>query len=330
MKTLRQFVVTMGLMTVILLAVYSPLLAQAEAKKSYPLFPLAGNSSYGNVPAPTGDNAKSQLAELIFDLVMNARYIIGAVAILLIVIAGVRMVTGQGNDEVYGKARQTILWAVIGLAVVGLSGEMAKIFAVSCPEFTPPGDTPVGCTAGGFLKDPNAMLRSVTIFNQRTQIIIVFIKYFIGSVAILLIVRNGLRMVAMGSAEDKIAIDKKNLVYTIIGLILIVISDNLISKVFYKLDLTRYPTTGGARPAIDSARGLAEIVGFTNFAVTLLGPIAIIVLIAGAVMYMTAAGDDGKMGTAKRMITTALIGIIIIYGAFAIVSTVISGYFPQG
>lgn len=324
MKTLRQFLAVMGLITYFLLSI-----SAVSAATPVKIFPLAGPSAYGGVPAPTGTDATQQFSELVYSLVMNARYILGAIAIGVIVFSGIMMVTGQGNEEVYGKSRKSILFAFIGLAIVGLSGELAKIFYVACPSFTPPGETQLACTPGGFLKDPNALIRAATMFSQRTQIIIVFIKYLIGSVAVFLIVRNGLRMVAMGSAEDKIAIDKKNLVYTIIGLILIVIADNVITKSFYKLDLTRYPTTGGAQPAINLDRSIQELVGFTNFAVSLVAPIAVLVLLAGGVMYITAGGQDDKMTTAKRMITAAIIGIIIIYGAFAIVSTVVSGAFPQ-
>jgi len=41
----------------------------------------------------------------------------GAVALLIIVIAGLRMVLSQGNPESVSKARNTIIYAAIGLAV---------------------------------------------------------------------------------------------------------------------------------------------------------------------------------------------------------------------
>jgi hypothetical protein len=290
------------------------------------LFPLPSASQYGNLPAPTqGKSAQYQFQELMWGLIMNVRYIIGAVAIAFCVYSGFRMVTAFGNEEVYGKQRNNLLYAVIGLAVVGMSGEFAKIFAVSCPDFTAQGQVNYTCTQGGFLKDPNSIIRASTIFNNQTKIIITFIKYFIGGVAVLMIVRNGMSMITMGSNEEHMGQDKKNLAYSALGLILIIIADNVISNVFYKLDLTRYPSVGGAKPGIDSAQGIKEIVGVTNFIVSVVGPLAILMLLAGGIMYMTAAGKEEQMNKAKKLIVMTLVGIIIIYGAFAIVSTFIGG-----
>jgi hypothetical protein len=341
MKTLKQFLFVLALSSFILASLAYPAAAQYEAQndgvliaqssdastaKNTNVFPLPGSSLYGDVPAPTvGASAQAQFQELTWGVVQNIRYIIGAIAILFIVYAGVKMVVGYGNEEVYTKQRNTILYSIIGLAIVGLSGEMANILSVSCPEFTDPTMQKLSCTQGGFLRNPNEIVRTSVLFNQTTKLVITFVKYFIGAVTVLMIVRNGMRLVSMGSDDTKVAQDKKNLFYSILGLILIIVSDSIINNVFYKIDLTQYPSTSGAQPGVDAVQGVKEIVGVTNFIVSIVGPLAVLVLVAGGIMYMTAGGDDAKSGKAKKMIFSALIGIVIIYGAFAIVSTFISG-----
>ncbi len=47
--------------------------------------------------------------------------IIGTLAVVMIVIAGFRMVTSQGNEHAVGAAKKTITWAVIGLLVAFLA-----------------------------------------------------------------------------------------------------------------------------------------------------------------------------------------------------------------
>lgn len=47
---------------------------------------------------------------------------IAALAVLMIVIAGLRMITAQGNPQEVAKARSTILYAIIGL-VIALTAE---------------------------------------------------------------------------------------------------------------------------------------------------------------------------------------------------------------
>lgn len=44
--------------------------------------------------------------------------VFGAVAVLMIVIAGLKFVSSQGNPQAVGKARSTILYSMIGLIVI--------------------------------------------------------------------------------------------------------------------------------------------------------------------------------------------------------------------
>ena len=310
MQNLKQLMLVLALVVVAVAAVNGNLIQLAAAQG---IFDLPDSSLYGNVPATSaGASAQAQFNELVYGVVQAFRYIIGSVAILMAVYSGFKMVTGWGKEEVYQKARTGLLYSVVGLAAVGLAGEIGTIFNLE---------------DGGFLKDPNQILRTTILFNQRTQIIITFIKYFIGGIAVLMLVRSGLRMITMGESEDKLALDKKNLIYSALGLVLIIVADTAISEVFYKVDLNRYPGVGGVDPQIDPTRGVNEIIGFTNLAVSIVGPIAVLALLAGGVMYITAGGEEEKMNTAKKLIITAGAGIILIYGAFALVSTFIIGQF---
>lgn len=333
MKTLKQLIVVLGLITAALsIGVWPAMAANAAAGHgnllAQGIFPLPGPGAYGNIPAPPPEaaSAQSKFALLVWGLIQNVRYIIGALAVAMIVYAGFRMVIGWGKEESYATQRTSILYAIIGLAVVALAGEFANIFQVACPESLP-GQPTVPCTQGGFLSDPNSLLRTALLFNQTTQIIITFIKYAIGAIAVLMIVRNGLRMITMGMSEDKIALDKKNLGYSTLGLIMIIIADTAISKVLYKVDLSKSPGIEGVKPAFDPQSGINEIVGFTNFVVSIVGPIGVLALLAGGVLYITAGGKEDKMERAKRLVVAAAAGLVVIYGAFAIVSTFIAGSF---
>ena len=75
--------------------------------------------------------------------------------------------------------------------------------------------------------------------------------------------------------------------------------------------------TGGAT----SLRPLA--LRIINYFLTFLGLLAVAMVIYGGVTYVTAAGEDEKIGNAKKIIQYALIGIIIVLVSFAIVNTVL-------
>jgi PKD repeat protein len=61
----------------------------------------------------------------------------------------------------------------------------------------------------------------------------------------------------------------------------------------------------------------------TNFALGFLSMIAVLIIIYGGFLYVTAAGKEDQAGKGKKAITYAIIGILVILGSFAIVNTVL-------
>jgi uncharacterized membrane protein len=55
------------------------------------------------------------------DILQIAFGILAALAVLFIVIGGLRLVTSQGNPQESGKARATVVYAVVGLIVALLA-----------------------------------------------------------------------------------------------------------------------------------------------------------------------------------------------------------------
>lgn len=64
---------------------------------------------------------------------------------------------------------------------------------------------------------------------------------------------------------------------------------------------------------------------FLNFALGFLGLLAVIMIIFGGIFYVTAAGEQEKADKGKKIITYAVIGIVIILLSFAIVNTLLGG-----
>ena len=73
----------------------------------------------------------------------------------------------------------------------------------------------------------------------------------------------------------------------------------------------------------DSAREF--IVNVTNFVLSFLGLAAVIVIIYGGFMYVTAAGEQERVDKGKKSVMYAVIGIIIVLISFALVNTIIKG-----
>lgn len=69
----------------------------------------------------------------------------------------------------------------------------------------------------------------------------------------------------------------------------------------------------------------ALILRIVDFFLLFLGLIAVIMIIYGGITYVTAAGNQEKVDSAKKIIMYAIVGIIIVLISFALVNTVIRG-----
>ena len=277
--------------------------------------PLLDNGYFGDVPNPSdGDPSKDgveRLEDAVFSILRNVRFIIGSIAVGIITYAAVMMVLRGADESEMTKQKSTITYVIMGMAVIGVAGGVTELLSVQ----------------GGGVLNPDEVKERAVGFRVEVNIVITFIKYFLGSLATLYIVIEGLKLVIGGGDESVVTEGKKKLAAATMGLLLIIFSTTFIDRVFYVLDFGSEES--GVIPRIDQAQGIAELVAITNIVVTFVGPIMILMLVAGGIMYIISAGDDGKMDKAKKLITNAIIGIVVIYGAFAIVSTFISGQISQ-
>jgi hypothetical protein len=93
---------------------------------------------------------------------------------------------------------------------------------------------------------------------------------------------------------------------------------------------------GGATAGPDLGRSYPEATGLGStdiritvakiirVAMSLLGIIALVVILIGGFTWMTAGGNDEKVGEAKKWIFSGIIGMVIILSAFAISTFVIN------
>lgn len=73
------------------------------------------------VNAAGGDEEKNTLGARFEDVVNVMLYVLGAIAVIMIVIGGIRYATSGGDSSSIKGAKDTILYAVIGLIVAILA-----------------------------------------------------------------------------------------------------------------------------------------------------------------------------------------------------------------
>jgi uncharacterized membrane-anchored protein len=67
----------------------------------------------------------------------------------------------------------------------------------------------------------------------------------------------------------------------------------------------------------------ATIGGILTAVFTLVGGLAVLILLVGSVRYVTSNGDQGQLTQAKNTILYAIVGIVVSLSAFAIVQFVV-------
>ena len=84
------------------------------------LLPRVAQAQLTPVPSPPG-TASGSLPQVIFDLVTYALILVGILALAALIYGGFRYITAMGNEEQINEAKKIILYAVVGIVVIGLA-----------------------------------------------------------------------------------------------------------------------------------------------------------------------------------------------------------------
>ncbi len=286
---------------------------------------LPDGSKYGGVPTPDM-NATGQdiIVQVIETGLRYAKILISIIAIGIIIFMGVRLVIGSGNEETVKKSTNGLLYALVAFAIVSLSHDLGRVVG-----FFNDGQSTFSDkinSNGGIIGDATQIVKRIDIFDTQVELVIMFVKYMIGSLAVGMVVINGVKLVTGGGEEENIKKARNGIFAAVGGLILMTVANTFITNVFYKVEKSTYSAIGsGVLPQTDLTAGIGEIVGITNFIVSFVGPVLVLVIIIAGILYLTAGGEEEKMNKAKRLLIAGVLGLVVIYGAFALVSTIISG-----
>ncbi len=77
----------------------------------------------------TGSNGNTSLRQTVLHILFNVLSFMGLVAVIVIIIAGIRLVVSQGSDESKEAAKKTILYVVIGLILILIADSIVAVLA---------------------------------------------------------------------------------------------------------------------------------------------------------------------------------------------------------
>ena len=118
---IRKILVALVVVWVSLFATAHLALADAKGSIQCGVNAAAGSGDVTSVcPAPATDSGDS-ITKLITSVINILCVLVGAVAVIMIIVGGFRYVTSSGNEQAISGAKKTIIYALVGLIIVALS-----------------------------------------------------------------------------------------------------------------------------------------------------------------------------------------------------------------
>ncbi len=119
---MKKLLLTLTLLTVLILPFTTSVYAQSSdgAKAACDAIGVAsGGSSCGTTSTSSLDHTISTVVNIL-------SIVVGLVAVIMIIVAGLKFITSQGDSNNVASARNTILYAIVGLVVVALAQVIVK------------------------------------------------------------------------------------------------------------------------------------------------------------------------------------------------------------
>ncbi len=120
MKKLSTFFISLALLAGLAAPVFAPMAAQA-ATNTKDLCEGSGGKWDADASLPNGGSCKSSDGRTVTGTLQQLTdvliFLVGAIAVVMIIVGGLRYVTSSGDQNSLSGAKNTILYAVIGLIV---------------------------------------------------------------------------------------------------------------------------------------------------------------------------------------------------------------------
>ena len=256
-----------------------------------------GDYIHDVIKPPNRGTGEEMAISFIKNLIRIVRYLVGGVAVIMGILYGMSLIFARGKEDVIAKQKMNFLWILMGFAILIISENVASIFNPEKAEISK-------------LIDFNAA-------RDQLRDIVNYIKWLMGSVIVLFMTISSIRMIIAQGDEEAISAQKRNLAWSIIGMLIILLANNVVNAIYF----INRPDEVISGPAQSTITIIADVV---RLILVFLGPIAIIFTLIAGIMYLTALDNEERAEQAKRMIVGGITAIVIIYASYALVNTLAS------
>jgi hypothetical protein len=273
----------------------------------------------GGTDLPVEDNTGSGtdghtiLGYTLYTITKNIRTLLGIIAIGWITWSGTMLIISGGKEEQANKGKQGILYGALGLIFALMSETIIFDVLYGGGSSVPVGEV---------FESTENMRNSIDAGTRLLLDALSWTKGIIIIVAIFFLILSGAKMIAVLGNEDEINKNRSVFLWIGVGIVTILLNDVIIQQVLYPWilgDDLKVTYSPNATP------GISEIMGVTKYFLKFLALIDFSAFIYGGAKMVGGFGNDDQIESGKKIITGAVIGIIIILMSFVVVSTFISG-----
>lgn len=183
------------------------------------------------------------------------------------------------------------------------------------PVLPPPGP-PI---AGTFLNFQNPLI--FTDINALLCSLLNFFQALIVVLALIFIIVGAFLYITSGGDESRLTLGKKSILGALIGLAIGIAAPMLLREVANLLGWNAFAACAGFGSTLTLIQTATNVL---NFLLSVIGVAALVMLVVGAFMYLTAAGDESRIDTGKSIVKYSVIGIAVALAALVLVRQVAS------
>lgn len=172
---------------------------------------------------------------------------------------------------------------------------------------------------GTFLNFQNPL-----VFTDVNALICAVLNFFQGLIvvlALIFIIVGAFLYITSGGDEGRLTLGKKSILGALIGLAIGIAAPMLLREVANLLGWSAFSACAGFGSTLTLIQTATNVL---NFLLSVIGVVALVMLVVGAFMYLTAAGDESRIDTGKKIVKYSVIGIVIALAALVLVRQVAS------
>ncbi len=186
------------------------------------------------------------------------------------------------------------------------------------------GDTGLSCCAPLALPSPGVGYFNPLKYNSLDSVltaVLSTLQSIIVVLSIIMIIVGAVMYILSAGNESRVSQAKVAITASVVGLALAIAAPAFLKEIGELLGWIE------VTQVVEEAQTFTEIASkVLSFLLSIVGIIAIIMLVIGGLMYLTAGGDEGKAETGKKIVTYATIAIAIALAALVLV-TQVAGFF---